>query len=111
MARPFLLDGRTPEQFVGEAKHGKARAGGRIPGAVLLSQSESFDEAAGKLKGRDELAKIYGDVDGGQIVSYCNTGHWAATNWFVLSEVLGRGMSSSMTVPWSNGQLMRPIRC
>ncbi|MEC7558641.1 MAG: sulfurtransferase, partial [Pseudomonadota bacterium] len=20
----------------------------------------------------------------------CNTGHWAATNWFVLSEVLGR---------------------
>jgi hypothetical protein len=22
-------------------------------------------------------------------VSFCNTGHWAATNWFVLSEVLG----------------------
>ena len=20
-------------------------------------------------------------------ISYCNTGHWAATNWFVLSEV------------------------
>ncbi len=23
-------------------------------------------------------------------VSFCNTGHWAATNWFVLSEVLGQ---------------------
>ena len=23
-------------------------------------------------------------------MSYCNTGHWASTNWFVLSEVLGR---------------------
>jgi thiosulfate/3-mercaptopyruvate sulfurtransferase len=23
------------------------------------------------------------------IVSYCNTGHWAATNWFVLHEILG----------------------
>ena len=23
-------------------------------------------------------------------MSYCNTGHWAATNWFVLSELLGR---------------------
>ncbi len=24
------------------------------------------------------------------MTSYCNTGHWAATDWFVLSEVLGR---------------------
>ena len=23
-------------------------------------------------------------------VSFCNTGHWAATNWFVLSEMLGQ---------------------
>ena len=23
------------------------------------------------------------------IVSFCNTGHWAATNWFVLSEIAG----------------------
>jgi thiosulfate/3-mercaptopyruvate sulfurtransferase len=23
-------------------------------------------------------------------VSYCNTGHWSATNWFVLHELLGR---------------------
>ncbi|MEZ5825833.1 MAG: rhodanese-like domain-containing protein [Geminicoccaceae bacterium] len=23
------------------------------------------------------------------VISYCNTGHWAATNWFILSEVLG----------------------
>jgi thiosulfate/3-mercaptopyruvate sulfurtransferase len=29
-------------------------------------------------------------VPGGvPIVSFCNTGHWAATNWFVLSEVAG----------------------
>lgn len=26
----------------------------------------------------------------GPVVSYCNTGHSAAANWFVLSEVLGR---------------------
>ena len=23
-------------------------------------------------------------------MTYCNTGHWAAIDWFVLSEVLGR---------------------
>ena len=26
----------------------------------------------------------------GPAVAYCNTGHWAATDWFVLSELLGR---------------------
>ena len=25
-----------------------------------------------------------------ETVSFCNTGHWAATNWFALSEVLGQ---------------------
>ena len=25
-----------------------------------------------------------------EAVAFCNTGHWAATNWFVLSEILGR---------------------
>ena len=24
------------------------------------------------------------------MIAYCNTGHWAATDWFVLSAVLGR---------------------
>ena len=27
--------------------------------------------------------------DNGSESSFCNAGHWAATNWFVLSEVLG----------------------
>ena len=25
-----------------------------------------------------------------ETVSFCNTGHWAATNWFAMSEVLGQ---------------------
>ena len=38
-----------------------------------------------------ELEIVYDDLDPDlPIVSYCNTGHWAATNWFVLSEILGR---------------------
>jgi thiosulfate/3-mercaptopyruvate sulfurtransferase len=85
-----LLDGRTKEQFDGFAKHPKAREVGHIPGAVLLSQANAYDPASNRLKSADALAEIYGDLDSGRIVSYCNTGHWAATNWFVLSEVLGR---------------------
>lgn len=86
-----LLDGRTREQFLGDAKHPKAATGGRIPGAMLLFQETAYDIDANRLKSVPELESIYGGIDADlPIVSYCNTGHWAATNWFVLSEVLGR---------------------
>ena len=85
-----LLDGRTKEQFLGDAKHPKAAVGGRIPGAELIFQQHAYDVADNRLKSVAELEQIYGDLDPQlPIVSYCNTGHWAATNWFVLSEVLG----------------------
>ena len=99
-----LLDGRTKEQFDGFAKHPKAREVGHIPGAVLLSQANAYDPASNRLKSADALAEIYGDLDSGRIVSYCNTGHWAATNWFVLSEVLGRDnvqLYDGSMVEWS----------
>ena len=85
-----LLDGRTKEQFLGDAKHPKAATGGRIPGAELIFQENAYDVEANRLKSLAELDAIYGNLDPQlPIVSYCNTGHWAATNWFVLSEVLG----------------------
>ena len=86
----LLLDARNEEQFIGKAKHGKAIAAGHIPGAVLQSQADAYDADTNKLKSVSELTKIYANHDAKPIISYCNTGHWAATNWFVLSEVLGR---------------------
>ena len=86
-----LLDGRNEAQFYGEAKHPKATNPGRIPGAKMLFQETAYDVETNKLKSVDELQTLYAAVDAGQpVISYCNTGHWAATNWFVLSEVLGR---------------------
>jgi thiosulfate/3-mercaptopyruvate sulfurtransferase len=86
-----LLDGRTTEQFLGDAKHPRAVAGGRIPGATLLFQEMAYNTDTNRLKSLPELEGIYGEIDADlPIVSYCNTGHWAATNWFVLSEILGR---------------------
>ena len=85
-----LVDGRTREQFLGDTKHPKAVSGGRIPGAKLLFQEHAYDVSANRLKRVAELEIVYADLDPDlPIVSYCNTGHWAATNWFVLSEVLG----------------------
>ena len=36
------------------------------------------------------LAAMAATLPGGPAVTYCNTGHWAATDWFVLSELIGR---------------------
>ncbi len=84
-----FLDGRPEDQFYAEAKHGKARAAGRLPGSVLLSQENAYDVVNNTLKSKSELKNIYADYANEEVVSYCNTGHWAANNWFVLSEVLG----------------------
>jgi thiosulfate/3-mercaptopyruvate sulfurtransferase len=54
-----------------------------------MSQADAYADDSNRLKSRDELTEIYDDLGDQTIVSYCNTGHWAATNWFVMSEVLG----------------------
>ena len=86
----LLVDGRTDEQFYADGKHPKAAKAGRIPSAVLMDQDKAYSPEDNRLKNRDQLASIYSDLGDKTIVSYCNTGHWAATNWFVMSEILGQ---------------------
>ena len=86
----LLVDGRTDEQFYAGGKHPKAAKAGRIPSAVLMDQDKAYAAQVNRLKSRDDLVKIYGNIGDKTIVSYCNTGHWAATNWFVMSEILGQ---------------------
>jgi thiosulfate/3-mercaptopyruvate sulfurtransferase len=86
----LLVDGRTDMQFYAGSKHPKAAKAGRIPSAVLMDQDKAYSPESNRLKSRDELASIYSDLGEKTIVSYCNTGHWAATNWFVMSEILGQ---------------------
>jgi len=86
----LLVDGRTDEQFYAGGKHPKAAKAGRIPSAVLMDQDKAYSPEGNRLKSRDELAEIYRNLGDKTIVSYCNTGHWAATNWFVMSEILGQ---------------------
>jgi len=89
----ILLDGRPEEQFVGSKKHPKSTRFGHIPGAQNLDNAIFYDAQANRLKPSAEIAALMPanlrDTDE-DIVSYCNTGHWAATNWFVLSEVMGK---------------------
>ena len=43
-------------------------------------------------------------------MSYCNTGHWAATDWFVLHELLGRKdvrLYAGSMVEWTSNAIGR----
>ena len=85
-----LLDGRSASFFAGKERAPAAKAYGHIPGALSLDSANFYDPAANRLRTKAELAAIAEAVPAGPVLSYCNTGHWAATNWFVLSELLGK---------------------
>jgi thiosulfate/3-mercaptopyruvate sulfurtransferase len=85
-----MLDSRSAGYFTGNEKSPQAKRGGRLPSAKLVDHTQVFDPATRRLKPKAELEKLFGHLPPLPIVNYCNTGHQAAANWFVLSEVLGR---------------------
>jgi len=84
-----LIDSRPATFFAGKQKAPASKAYGRIPGAVNLDSATFYDLASNRLKPQAQLASIAVNLPAGPAVAYCNTGHWAATDWFVLSELLG----------------------
>jgi thiosulfate/3-mercaptopyruvate sulfurtransferase len=92
-AGPRLLDARPSEYFIGDEKHGAAKQPGTLAGAKNVDNSVWFKADSAEMLSPDEIRRIAAaqGVDTSQpTVSFCNSGHWAATNWFVLSEVLGQ---------------------
>ncbi len=85
-----FVDARSASYFEGREKAGEALRAGRIPGAHSRDYAGLFDPARHGLKPVPELRQMFAGVPAGSIISYCNTGHTAALNWFVLSELLGR---------------------
>ncbi|WP_201832678.1 sulfurtransferase [Microvirga zambiensis] len=85
-----LLDGRSQVQFDGREKSPQVARAGHLPGAVHLDQSRAIQPGTGRLRPVTELEPLFERIPPGPVVSYCNTGHLASTNWFILSEVLKR---------------------
>lgn len=106
-----LIDARPASFFFGKVKAPAAAAYGHIPGALNLDNAAFYDAKANRLKPKAELAALAAHVPAGPVVSYCNTGHWAATDWFVLHELLGRDQVSlydGSMVEWTAGA-HRPV--
>lgn len=88
---PVLVDARSAAYFAGDEKAPEARMAGHIPGALSIDYALSFDPATHGLQPREMLEARFAVLPASdQLITYCNTGHTAALNWFVLSEILGR---------------------
>jgi thiosulfate/3-mercaptopyruvate sulfurtransferase len=60
-----------------------------LPGAGLLDYTAAFGPD-GRLLPQAELDALFAVVPEGAVIHYCNTGHQAAANWFIMSELLRR---------------------
>lgn len=111
----LLVDARPEPFFAGRKAHPAAGSWGTLPGAVNLDNARFFKPDGAALMSKPELAQVVRPLQqapGEETVSFCNTGHWAATEWFVLSEVLGtpgaRLYPGSM-VDWTQAQTPLPM--
>lgn len=106
----LLTDSRPEDYFLGQDKHSAAARAGTLPGAKHFDHEEWFQLNTGKLLPKaqlESLAKSAGLITTDEVISFCNTGHWSATTWFVLSEILGQPnvrMYPESTIGWSKSR-------
>lgn len=106
----LLTDSRPEDYFTGQDKHSSAARAGTLPGAKNFDHEEWFQLNTGKLLPKaqlESLAKSAGLITTDEVISFCNTGHWSATTWFVLSEILGQPnvrMYPESTIAWSKSK-------
>ncbi|TVR10283.1 MAG: sulfurtransferase [Salinarimonadaceae bacterium] len=86
-----LIDARPEAFYRGETAAPAAARPGTLPHAKIFTHSRWFDSgpAIVNASAARRLVEENGLDNGDTIVSFCNTGHWAATNWFALSELGG----------------------
>jgi len=88
----LLVDARPAEFYTGKEKHELAARPGTVPGAISHAYTAFFENGAAKMSSEfdPEALKARLGVEGDrETVFFCNTGHWAASEWFAASEVAG----------------------
>jgi len=87
-----LLDARPPLFYQGQVKAPTASTGGTIATAQNTPFGQWFNQNDTRIRPVAEIKELVRSQhldQAKETVSFCNTGHWAATNWFVLSELAG----------------------
>ena len=85
----LLLDARPESFWSGKQSHPQADRPGTLPQSEYFVHESWFESGPVIVDANAarELAETQGLAGEEQIISFCNTGHWAATNWFALSEL------------------------
>jgi thiosulfate/3-mercaptopyruvate sulfurtransferase len=103
--KTVLIDARPAAFYQGETRHVAAKVPGTLEGAVNVEYSRFFDGEQSSVLVPEKVRAAAGALDAKKdTVAFCNTGHWAATDWFALSEVAGRKnvkMYPGSMVDWS----------
>ncbi|PHP28915.1 sulfurtransferase [Limimaricola cinnabarinus] len=90
-AQATLVDARPESFWAGEEAHPAAARPGTLPQSEYFTHSSWFSDDPTLIDAEAALALAEeGGFTGDEtLISFCNTGHWAATNWFALSELAG----------------------
>ncbi|WOI57700.1 sulfurtransferase [Palleronia sp. LCG004] len=103
----LLLDARPESFWEGRDGHPAAAKPGTLPQSQYFEHAGWFSDGPTIVdaSAARDIASQQDFTDAEAIISFCNTGHWAATNWFALSELAGvenvKLYPESM-VGWSN---------
>src|SRR5690625_680543 len=89
----LLVDARPDNFYAGQTKAPTAKKPGTIKNAVNFSHDQWFEPGTTLFVSADKAKEIAQDLlrqSPAEVISFCNTGHWAATDWFALSEKVGQ---------------------
>lgn len=92
LSNAVLVDSRPDAFYQGKTQAPAAKLAGTLPGAVQLDFNQWFEPNSSKFVDTAKAQAIAAQIhvpEGQEAVAFCNTGHWAATDWFGMSEVAG----------------------
>ena len=92
LSNAVLVDSRPDAFYQGKTQAPAAKLAGTLPGAVQLDFNQWFEPKSTKFVDTAKAKEIAAQIhvpEGQDAVAFCNTGHWAATDWFGMSEVAG----------------------
>lgn len=92
LSNAALVDSRPDAFYQGQTRAPAAKLSGTLPGAQQLDFNQWFVKGTAQFVDpatAQQIAQKVSRKDGQDTVAFCNTGHWAATDWFGLSEMAG----------------------
>jgi len=106
-AEATLVDARPESFWAGRDMHPAAARPGTLPQSQYFTHYNWFGGGPAIIDAdaARALAQEAGYTDEDALISFCNTGHWASTNWFALSELAGIEnvrLYPESIVGWSN---------